>query len=155
MQPRHKILARKQLSETLTRLAPMKTINAPGKGWIRAIRETLGMTGEQLGRQLQTNKQRVSRIEQDEIQGRLTLTTLRSVAEALDCTLVYGLVPKQSLEASIKQRATLLAQKRVNRRHQMMRLETRPTNPEETSLAIHDLTNDIMDEMPKALWEEL
>jgi predicted DNA-binding mobile mystery protein A len=133
----------------------MREINAPGKGWIRAIRETLGLTGEQLARQLGTNKQRISRIEQDEIQGKLTLNTLRSVAEALDCSLVYGLVPKQSLDQTIKQRAVQLAQKQITRSSQMMRVGTREIGALEKSQILHDLVNDIMEEMPKSLWEEL
>jgi len=155
MQTKHRLLARKHLNETLTRLAPMAAINVPGKGWIRAIRETLGLTGGQLARQLRTNKQRISRIEQDEIQGKLTLNTLRSVADALDCTLVYGLVPKQGLDETIKQRATQLAKKRISRSHTMMRLGTQEINEQEKSQVLHDLVSDIMDEMPKALWEEL
>ena len=133
----------------------MKAINAPGKGWIRAIRETLGLTGEQLARQLRTNKQRISRIEQDEIQGKLTLNTLRGVAEAMDCSLVYGLVPRQSLDHTIEQRAIRLAQKRIDHRNQMMRLGTREIGEEEKSQILDNLVDDIMDEMPKALWEEL
>ena len=154
MQPKHKKLARRQLDETLSHFAPLKTLSPPARGWIRAIRETLGMTGEQLARRLQTNKQRVSRIEQDEVQGRLTLTTLRNAAAALDCTLVYGLVPRQSLEQTIQDRALGLARHRLRRSNQTMRLEKQELSPEEKSQILQDLVKDILDEMPKALWEE-
>jgi len=139
------------MNEALTQLAPMKAVNVPVKGWIRAIRETLGMTGEQLARKLRTNKQRISRIEQDETQGKLTLNTLRNVADALDCTFVYGLVPKQGLDQTIRQRAILLAQKRINRSRQMMGLGGQEIGEQDESYMV----SDIMDEMPKALWEEL
>lgn len=139
------------MNEALTQLAPMRAVNVPVKGWIRAIRETLGMTGEQLARRLRTNKQRVSRIEQDEVQGKLTLNTLRNVAEALDCSLVYGLVPKQGLDQTLRQRAILLAQKRLNRSRQMMGLVERESDEQEKSYMV----SDILDDMPKALWEEL
>ena len=139
------------MNEALTQLAPMKAVNVPIKGWIRAIRETLGMTGEQLARKLRTNKQRISRIEQDEIQGKLTLNTLRNVADALDCTLVYGLVPKHGLDQTIRQRAILLAQKRINRSRQMMGLGGQAVDEQDESYMV----SDIMDEMPKALWEDL
>ncbi len=156
MKAKQKNLARKQLDETLARLGPLKTLNLPGKGWIRAIREALGMRGEQLARRLQTNKQRISRIEQDEPQGKLTLATLHKVARALECTLVYGLVPKEeSLEHTIQLRATVLAKRRVSRSDQMMRLENQELSPEEKSQLLQDLVKDIVDEMPKALWDGL
>ena len=119
MRPKQRKLARRQLDETLNHLRPLTRIPMPGRGWVRAIRETLGMTGEQLSRRLGTNKQRVSRIEQDEAKGRLTLTTLRRVAEALDCTLVYALVPRQSLEQTIQKQAGLLAHRRLQRSNQI------------------------------------
>jgi len=155
MKSKQKNLARKQLDETLARLGPLKTLSLPARGWIRAIREALGMRGEQLARRLQTNNQRVSRIEQDEPLGKLTLSTLHKVAAALDCTLVYGLVPKQTLEQTIQLRATVLANRRVRRSNQMMRLENQELGPEEKSQVLQDLVRDIVDEMPKALWEDL
>ncbi len=154
MQARHKTMARKQLDETLTRLAPLKKVIPPPKGWIRAIRETLGMTGGQLAQRLQTNKQRISRIEQDEILGKLTLSTLRSVADSLDCTLVYGLVPKHSLEQTIQDRATLLAQNRLTRSHHL-RLEREPPSQETQFKILETRVKDLVEEMPKALWETL
>ena len=62
MKAKHRKLARGQLDETLKRFGPLKAIGSPKKGWIRAIRDALGMTGEQLAKRLNVNKQRVSRI---------------------------------------------------------------------------------------------
>ena len=154
MKPKLKKLARVQLDQNLARLGPLKTLQPPGKGWIRSIRTTLGMTGAQLANRLQTNKQRISRIEQDEVLGRLTLTTLRRVAEALDCRLVYGLVPNQSLEKMVEQHAQALAQKRLKRSNQMMRLEKQELSDDAKASLLKDLVQEIMDEMPKALWDE-
>lgn len=112
------------------------------------------MTGEQLARRLGTNKQRISRMEQDESHGRLTLHTLRKAAAALDCTLVYGLVPKQSLEKTITNQAKIVARKRLQRSNQMMRLEKQELSQAEKERIFLDLVQDIVDEMPKALWED-
>ncbi len=154
MMPKLKKLARVQLDQNLARLGPLKTLQPPRMGWIRSIRTTLGMTGEQLANRLQTNKQRISRIEHDEVLGRLTLTTLRRVAEALDCRLVYGLVPNQSLEKMVEQHALALAQKRLKRSNQMMRLEKQELSDDAKVSLLKDLVQEIMDEMPKALWDE-
>ena len=154
MRSKLKRLARRQLNDTLEQLQPLKDVNPPLKGWVRAIRETLGMTGEQLARRLQTNKQRVSRIERDEIEGRLTVNTLKNVAKALDCDFVYALVPKQGLDRMIQDRATQLAQRRFQRSSRMMQTEQHGISQQEKLQILQEMVYDIMDDMPKALWED-
>jgi transcriptional regulator with XRE-family HTH domain len=46
-------------------------------------------------------------LEQSEAKGTIELATLRRVAEALDCTLVYALVPNRPLEQTVRDRARL------------------------------------------------
>ena len=154
MKVKHKKLAREQLDETLKRFGPLKAIASPGKGWIRAIRDALGMTGEQLAKRLKVNKQRVSRIEQDERLGNVTLKTLRSVADALDCKFVYGFVPNESLEQTVRNQAESVARKRMDRSNQTMRLEKQELSEEEKAKAMNALIQDIVEEMPKSLWDE-
>ena len=154
MKAKHKKLARDQLDETLNRFGPLKAIASPGKGWIRAIRDALGMTGEQLAKRLKVNKQRVSRIEQDERLGNVTLKTLRSVADALDCKFVYGFVPNESLEQTVRNQAESVALKRMDRSNQTMRLEKQELSEEEKAKAMNALIQDIVEEMPKSLWDE-
>ena len=112
------------------------------------------MSGVQLAARLGTNKQRVSRIEQDEPRGALTLSTLRRVAAALDCRLVYSLVPNESLDATIRAQAKRLARKRLARSNQMMRLEMQELSPVEKTRILEELVAEIVDEMPKTLWEQ-
>jgi len=154
MKAKHKKLAREQLDATLKRFEPLKTLVPPGKGWIRAIRDALGMTGDQLAIRLNTNKQRIGRIEQDEKLGKVTIKTLRSVAEAMDCTFVYGFVPRDSLEQTVRNRAGLVAKKRTARSNQTMRLEKQELSEKEKEKALKSFIKDIMDEMPKSLWDE-
>ncbi len=154
MKAKHKKLAREQLDETLKRFDPLKTLVPPGKGWIRAIRDALGMTGEQLAKRLNTNKQRVARIEQDEKLGKVTIKTLRSVAEAMDCIFIYGFVPRDSLEQTVRNQARLLAKKRAARSNQMMRLEKQELSEKEKEKVLKSLIEDILNEMPKSLWDE-
>ncbi|MBI9019279.1 MAG: mobile mystery protein A [Phycisphaerae bacterium] len=109
MKAKHKNLAREQLDKTLEQFLPLKTVVSPRKGWVRAIRDALGMSGEQLAKRLKTNKQRISRIEQDEKPGNITVKTLKNVAEALDCEFVYGFVPKQTLEKTVRNQARTIS----------------------------------------------
>ncbi len=154
MKAKHKNLAREQLDETLKQFLPLKAIVPPRKGWIRAIRDALGMTGEQLAKRLHSNKQRVSRIEQDEKLGNITLKTLRNVAEALNCEFVYGFVPRQTLEKTVRNQAISVAKKRMSRSDQMMRLEKQELSEDEKEKALESMITDIINTMPRSLWDE-
>lgn len=154
MKQRQLKLAREQLDETLKQFYPLRKVAAPRKGWICAIRSALGMTGQQLARRLFTNKQRVSRIEQDELQGKVTLKTLRHVAEALDCTFVYGFVPHDSLDNSIRKQAEKIAGKRMSISNQTMRLEMQELGDLEKQKVMASMVEEIIATMPKSLWDQ-
>jgi predicted DNA-binding mobile mystery protein A len=64
---------------------------------MRAIRDAIGMSGVQLAKKLGVRPQTIEAFERSEATGAIQLKTLRRAAEALDCTLVYALVPKASL----------------------------------------------------------
>ncbi len=154
MKARHKLLAREQLDKTLTQFRPLKEIVPPRKGWVRAIRDALGMTGEQLAKRLGVNKQRVSRIEQDEKLGNITIKTLINVARALDCHFVYGFVPNLTLEKTVENQAGTIARKRLSRSDQMMRLEQQELSESEKEKVLEKMITEMIYEMPKSLWSE-
>ncbi len=154
MRRKQKKLAREQLDQTMKSFESLKAMSVPRKGWIRAIRDALGMTGEQLAKRLNVNQQRVARIEQDEKLGKVTLNTMQSTTEALDCMFVYGLVPRTSLEQTVRNQAKLVAEKRTARSNQMMRLERQELSQKEKEKALRDLITEITDTMPKSLWDE-
>ena len=154
MKAKQKKLAREQLDKTLKQFSPLNTFVPPRKGWVRAIRDALGMTGEQLAKRLNANKQRISRIEQDEKLGNITIKTLRNVAEALDCEFVYGFIPRTSLEQTVKNQAKSVAKKRMSRSDHLMRLEKQELSDQEKEKALEDLIIDITSTMPKSLWDE-
>ena len=154
MKPKHIKLAREQLDATLGRFEPLKTLVPPGKGWIRAIRDAIGMTGEQLAKRLNINKQRVSRIEHDEKLGKVKIETLRNVAEAMDCVFVYAFIPNDSLDQTVKEQAKEIAKKRMARSNQMMRLEKQELSETEKVKAMQTIIDEIVETMPKSLWDE-
>jgi predicted DNA-binding mobile mystery protein A len=116
-------LARAALDMQLRSLRTMDPLVRPGRGWIRAIREALGMTTGQFARRLGVSQPRVAALEKAEINEAVTLKTLRQAAEALDCVLVYALVPKVPLEDAVMARARTLADQRLARTDHTMRLE--------------------------------
>ena len=83
----------------------------PPAGWLRAIREALGMTSAVLARRLGVTASGARKLEQAEAADAITLGTLRRVAEALDCDLQYALVPRRPLREMRRQQALQLAQR--------------------------------------------
>lgn len=115
--------ARKQLDQRLAPLRNQSTFVRPAKGWARAIRDALGMTGQQLADRLGIKQPSLVALEQGEVNGTITLGRLQELAEALDCTLVYALVPNEPLQQIVEARARHLANLRLTRTHHSMRLE--------------------------------
>ncbi len=68
----------------------------PIRGWIRATRSELGLTGVQLAQKMGVQPPRVVEIEKGELAGVLTLNTLERAAEAMGYQFVYAMVPKRA-----------------------------------------------------------
>ncbi|CAN5459406.1 mobile mystery protein A [soil metagenome] len=105
------------------RLADVRVPARPRAGWLRAVRDALGMSGRQLGDRLGVSQQRVSAMERAEIDGSLTLASLRGAADALGCDVAYVLVPRRRLGETVKARATELAESEARALADTMALE--------------------------------
>src|SRR5271169_3264818 len=101
----------------------LRRLARPPRGWVRAVREALGMSAATLADRLGTTAGAVTRLEQSEAAGRIRLDTLRRAADALGCDLVYLLVPRRPLTAVVRDRARELAHYQVAATEQTMRLE--------------------------------
>jgi predicted DNA-binding mobile mystery protein A len=77
----------------------------PGRGWVRAIREALGMSQYELGRRAEVSQPRVAQIERCEVRREVELETMRRMAEALDCAFEYVLAPGATLKAMVRRQA--------------------------------------------------
>jgi len=147
-------LVRQQLEAKLRSFKPLRDVMPPRKGWIRAIRDALGMTGEQLAKRIGVSKQRIGRIELDEAKGNVTVQTMRRVAEALDCVFVYGFIPRTSLEQTVRDRAAHVAKKRMERVSQTMKLEQQKLSDSEEQMAFGDATERLVNTTPRTLWKD-
>lgn len=104
----------KQLDRSLEPFRAAKAIPRPQRGWLRAIREALGVSASEVGRALGTSRQLPLQLEKAEAEDRITLKSLRAAANALDCDLVYALVPKRgSMHDLAETRARVQARKHV------------------------------------------
>jgi predicted DNA-binding mobile mystery protein A len=154
MRAKYKKLTTEQLDAVLSRFEPLKTLAIPPKGWVRAVRDALGMSARQLAKRLGVKQQRIARIEQDEKQGKVTLNTLQNAAEAMDCVFVYGLVPRETLQRTIEEQAKRIALKRMARSNQMMRLEKQELSDSQKQKALYEVVEEILNTMPRTLWDE-
>jgi predicted DNA-binding mobile mystery protein A len=96
--------AREGLERALGPWRDQKPVRPPS-GWIRAIRDALGMSTRELAARAGISAPRVSQIERSEIDGSLTLATLQRIAEALDCRVEYALVPRRPLDTMVRDQA--------------------------------------------------
>jgi len=77
----------------------------PRRGWIHAVRSAVGMSAAELGCRMSVSRQAVAAMEASEGAGTVRLETLQRAAEALDCRLVYALVPNTSLQSTVEAEA--------------------------------------------------
>src|ERR1700690_47651 len=94
MRDEFRTLRLRQLDRSLQPYQAAQKIARPPKGGIRAIRQALGVSSGEVARRLKTSRQLPLQLEKAESEDRITLKSLRAVANALDCDLVYALVPK-------------------------------------------------------------
>lgn len=123
MKPAIRNRARERLDSKLASIKPVDRFAMPPKGWVRAIRDAIGMTGAQLARRLGMTAQGIVSLERSEASGKIQLNTLRRAAEAMDCILVYALVPKTSLTEMVDHRARDIALRALRRVSHSMALE--------------------------------
>ncbi len=143
---------RAQLDKTLKQFSSLTSVNRPMRGWIRAIRDALGMNMRQFASRLGVHSSRIPRIEKDEIAEKLTLKTMHRAANELDCVFVYGFVPRSSLENTVNKQAALKAEKQLEKVIHTMDLEAQHLSKPEKKRLFQGLVDDILNS-PSSLWE--
>ena len=150
----NKSLQIQQLNGKMLAFASLQKVVPPPTGWIKAIRNAIGMSMLQLGNRLSITKQSVQDMESREKDGSISIKALREAARALDMQLVYGFVPNDgSLEALIDRKAKELATQIVMRTNNSMKLEDQENSKQRIEKAIQERASAIKTEMPKTLWD--
>jgi predicted DNA-binding mobile mystery protein A len=146
-----KSLPLKQLDTTL---APWRSLRSspPAGGWVSAIRQALGMTTRQLANLVGVTQPAVTDAERTEAKGDITLKTLRRYATALECELVYALVPLRSLEETVEARAERIARDQIARVRHSMQLEQQGTSDELLEHEVADLKRKLLEGRRSRLW---
>lgn len=154
MRPADRASARRQLDKRLATLGDAQALARPPRGWVKAIREALGMTTAQLAKRLGVSQPRVVTLEKAEASGAITLDSLERAAQALDCRLVYALVPRQTLAASVEEHARRLAKKRLAAASHTMALEAQGVGKDDESEQLERLVRQIVEKAGSELWEQ-
>jgi len=136
-------------------LAPWRSLvrSRPSGGWLRAIRQAVGMTTRQLAKSVGVSQAAVSDIERAEARGDITLATLQRYAKALDCDVVYALVPRRPLREVVDERADRIARDQVSRVRHTMALEDQSTSKEHLEREIADLRQRLLQGKLSRLWQ--
>ena len=113
------------------------------------------MSTVQLGRRLGLTRQAVSALEHAEAEGSITLKSLRRAADALECDLVYALVPRESLETLLDRQAQAAAAAIVKRASHSMSLERQEVSEQETAAQVQELADRLRSGWSRNLWDKV
>lgn len=126
----------------------------PPRGWLRAIRDALGMTTSQLAGRLGVSQPRVVELEQAEVSGAVTLSSLQRAAEALGCRVVYAIVPDRPLAETVRERAERIARRQLQAVEHTMRLEDQAVEGERASEELLRQRIGQLLRRPARLWDD-
>ncbi|OFZ83433.1 MAG: hypothetical protein A2583_09915 [Bdellovibrionales bacterium RIFOXYD1_FULL_53_11] len=92
-------------------------------GWIRYMRQSLGMTMKILANRTGLSIPTIAQAEKGEIAGRITIGTLEAMAKGMNCDFVYAFVPKTNIDKMIKNEALTKAKRILSNADTHMTLE--------------------------------
>ena len=144
-----------KLRQTEARLAPwrrMETKAPPHGGWLRAIREALGISAAQLARRMGVSQQSIAKLERNEATSKITLESLERVAHALGCCVTYAIVPEKPLAEMRRERAFSLADSLIKRVAHSMKLEAQGVSDKEMRRQRNELAEELLRGSPRNLW---
>jgi predicted DNA-binding mobile mystery protein A len=133
----------------------LRSDNVPRSGWIKAVRGALGMNTRQLAARVGVEQSGITRLEERELSGKITLERLSKAADAMNCKLIYAIVPNDryaDLGAIIDERAKGLAQQLVRTTEHSMRLEKQGANDEDLAKEVDSLANQLKSKMDARIW---
>ncbi|MFA6263609.1 MAG: mobile mystery protein A [Candidatus Babeliales bacterium] len=145
---------REQLQKSLDNPSELIKDPVPKIGWIKIIRQALGMTNCQLAQRLGCTQSNVVALESSEKNGTISLKNLERVAEAMNCHVVYFLVPEKSLDHIREAQARAIAKKRLKTVGHSMALEQQALTLDQTKSQEDALVIELLQGNPKDLWEE-
>lgn len=142
-----------QLDKRTSRFRPLLEISAPRDGWIKQIREALGISARQLAEKVGVSQPTLAKIEKSEVERTVSIKTLDRIAEALECNLIYALIPKDSFEKLVQRRAYQAAEKLVKRVSHSMELEKQGLPSKRRRAQVEEIAQEMARSLSRDLWE--
>ncbi|MDQ0651604.1 helix-turn-helix domain-containing protein [Pseudomonas cedrina] len=145
-----------RLSQVERAIEPFNAVKGapvPQGGWLRSIRESLGRSLRAQAEIAGVSSVTLTKSERSEAEDRISLAQLRKLAAALDCELVYGLVPKKPLHEVIQDRAELMAKQEILGVAHSMSLEDQRPSDAFIELQIDERRKELLDGSWKRLWQ--
>jgi predicted DNA-binding mobile mystery protein A len=144
--------ARRHLDARLRSLRPLLDAPRPHRGWVRAIRDALGMSSSELATRMGVRQSTAADLEQSELRDSIKLDTLRRAADALECDLVYFLVPRAGLDETVKAQAARKAAGHLGGVAHHSRLEDQTVGDDDTAAQLEELAGRFIDR--RGLWSD-
>ena len=143
----------KQTEELLQPFRQLARAQAPRGGWVRAVREALGMSAAQLAARLNVTRQTIRDLEQSEATGTITLESLNKLASAMGCKVIYALVPEKPLDEMQRERASKIADSLVKPVSHSMKLEAQSISERDEQRQKDQIVRKLLEGDPKKLWD--
>lgn len=130
----------------MANLAPI----VPG-GWLMSLRKALGISRQILAARLKIHPTTLLASEKGEVDGTITLNQLRRIASALDCTVVYAVVPREAPSDVLMREAEKVAQREMSRLFHTMDMEKQSVAADARRRLFEEYKKELL-ENPKLLW---
>lgn len=128
----------------------------PPSGWIKAIRGSLGLTIRQLAERVGVGHGSIAQLEKREPKKKVTLESLENAARAMDCKVVYAIVPIEpgnTLDDIIKSKAQEAAGLILKDVAHTMRLEKQGTSEKQIQKEIARVAKELIESNDPRIWE--
>ena len=147
-----KRIARHQIDQrtALLRTVSSEVFARPQAGWLRAVRDALGMSTRDMGARLGVTSMAISKLEASERAGTIGLDTLTRAADALNCDVVYALVPRVPLEQQVHLQANAVARAELGPVATTMALEGQSVDAQTTQSLVENRIAELIDS--RGLW---
>jgi predicted DNA-binding mobile mystery protein A len=152
MERKFRELQLEQMDALLASWRAAQISSRPKLGWVRAIRESLGMSAVAFARRLGMSVAGVSKLENAEASDSITLASLRKLADALDCELQYVLLPRTSLKQHLKDRARLVVSEQMRPITQSMALEGQSVEESQNKFHYEMAIKELLEGSRRELW---
>ena len=143
-----RVLQIRALDKKTSDLKSAKNIVSQPSAWIKTVREAIGMTVSQLATRLGVTQPRITKMESNE--DNLKLSTMKKAAEAMNCEFVYYFKPKTTFQNLVDEQAQKKAAEVLKTVNVNMALENQEIAEDE---AVKDFASDLINTKIKQIWD--